>query len=80
MKSLVWKYHLQWTKPSEYFSLRWWVFHIWNEYDDWLYNGVHGFRLLGLEVNMVQGLLDKFFWKLLPVLRFFNRRPERSHS
>ena len=79
IRYLQWKYHIQWTKTSEYTSLSWWAFGIWNEYDDWLYNGVHGFRFFGLEINQVTGLLDKFFWKVLPAVRFFNRRTEMIH-
>ena len=74
---LRWKYHLAWDPPSEYVNIWNWVFCIWNEYDDWLYNGVHGFRVLGLNIGMVSGLLDRLFWKILPVVRFINRRPER---
>ncbi len=70
-------YHLDWDRPSEYAHLRWWAFHIWNEYDDWLFNGVHGLRFMGLNVGVIPTWLDKVFWKVLPVLRFFNRREER---
>ena len=89
LDKLRFKYHIRWASPSEFYftnlygkqnNLRWWAFHIWNEYDDWLFNGVHGFRLLGLEVNQVVGLLDSFFWKLLPIIRFFNRRSEWTHE
>lgn len=73
----MWKYRLHWDSPSAYKQLRWWAFGIWNEYDDWLYNGVHGFRVLGWNVDMVHGRLEKFLWRILPVIRFFNRRPER---
>lgn len=72
------KYNLAWYRPSEYKRLRWWAFGIWNEYDDWLYNGVHGFRVLGLNVGQVTGWLDRLFWKMLPAIRFFNRRPQRD--
>ena len=87
MNSLVVKYHIRFAPISDFWftnmygkqhHLAWWAFGIWNEYDDWLYNGVHGFRILGIEVNQVVGTLDKLFWKLLPIIRFFNRRPENT--
>jgi len=74
---LQWKYHLEWIPPSDCLSLRWWAFNVWNEYDDYLYNGIHGFRFLGFNIGQVNGWLDKMCWKLLPVIRFFNHRPER---
>ena len=70
-------YHLEWSRPSDYAHWRWWAFHVWNEYDDWLFNGVHGLRIFGLNIGVLPRWLDKFFWKLLPMLRFFNRRTER---
>ena len=76
----LWKYHLQWVKPNQVGGLRAWLFYVWNEYDDWLYNGIHGFRICGLEVGQVNGWLDKVCWRLLPIIRFFNRRPEWTHG
>ena len=85
---LVFKYHIRLAPISDFWftnlygkygkqhHLASWAFAIWNEYDDWLYNGVHGFRVLGFEVNQVCGWLDKMFWKLLPIIRFFNHREE----
>ena len=66
------RWHGKWESPSEFHSLRDWAFWIWNEYDDWLYNGIHGFRILGLEI----GQAPNWLWKLLPLCRFVIRRPE----
>lgn len=66
----------QWEAPSEFSSFRGWALWVWNEYDDWLYNGIHGFRVLGFEFSTETRWLDKVCWKLLPVLRLIIRRPE----
>lgn len=82
MKYWIWhiRYKLvgfkQWCKPSEFYSLRDWLLCVWNEYDDWLYNGIHGFRILGFEFETTPRWLDKLCWKLLPLIRFVNRRKE----
>ena len=76
-KQWQWKYHLQWDSPKEYTHLCWWFFHIWNEYDDWLFNGVHGIRIIGLNIGRIPHWIDKLMWKLLPIFRFINRRAER---
>lgn len=75
------RWHGCWVSPSEFYfvnlygrqnNLLAWLWWIWNEYDDWLYNGIHGFRILGLEINQAPDCL----WKLLPIIRFIVRRPE----
>ena len=78
------RWHGRWDSPSEFYftnlygkqnHLLAWVWCIWNEYDDWLYNGIHGFRILGLEI----GQAPHWLWKLLPIIRYFIHRQE-SHS
>jgi len=83
---LLAKWHVRWCSPIPNFyftnlygqqnNLGAWVWCIWNEYDDWLYNGIHGFRILGFEVNQA----PQWLWKILPILRFFLRRPERTRQ
>jgi hypothetical protein len=67
----------QWEKPSSIGSLRGWFLWAWNEYDDYLYNGIHGFRIMGFVFTCEQPVLNWLCWKLLPIFRLLNRRPER---
>jgi hypothetical protein len=66
----------QWERPSAMGDFAAWCLWAWNEYDDWLYNGIHGFRILGFEFGCENKGLNWICWRLLPVIRFFNRRPE----
>ena len=66
----------QWDSPRQFSGLRYWALGVWNEYDDWLFNGIHGFRVLGFEFSTEVRWLDRLCWKLLPILRFVIRRPE----
>ena len=66
----------RWARPKEFYDLRGWALWAWNEYDDWLYNGIHGFRILGFEFSTEVRWLDRLCWKLLPIFRFIARRPE----
>ncbi|KKL11660.1 hypothetical protein LCGC14_2543550 [marine sediment metagenome] len=64
--------------PSDFIALRYWLFWAWNEYDDWLYDGIHGFRICGHEFDTFPRWLNWASWKLLPVFRLFIRRPPRA--
>ena len=68
-----------WDPPWGYIggSLRYWMVWAWNEYDDWLYNGIHGFRLVGAEFDTYPRWLEKLSWRLLPLFRAIIRRPEQ---
>ena len=65
--------------PPKGFEVRYWLIHVWNEYDDWLYNGIHGFRVLGAEFFTQPRWLNWACWRILPLLRFFIRRPEKKN-
>ncbi len=66
-----------WDSPRG-FKFRYWLVWAWNDYDDWLYNGIHGFRLLGAEFDTAPRWLVHLCWKILPLFRYFIRRPERD--
>lgn len=81
MWKVWWMFHKvtgfrQWESPKRFKSLRGWALWCWNEYDDWLYNGIHGIRILGAEFDTEPKWISKLCWKLLPFLRFVIRRPE----
>ena len=43
-------HYLHWVKPSEIVSLRYWIFHIWCEYELWNWHiFADGLRILGFE-------------------------------
>ena len=65
----------EFLSPSGTDHLRSWFFWAWNEYDDWLYDGIHGFRICGLEFDTFPRWLSWASWKLLPIFRFFIRPP-----
>jgi hypothetical protein len=58
-----------WNSPKNFRGLRWWALWAWNEYDDWLFDGIHGFRILGFEFSAEPKWLDKLCWKVLPLIR-----------
>jgi len=59
----------QWMRPKEFRRLRWWALMAWNEYDDWLFDGIHGFRILGFEFSTEPRWLDKLCRRILPLVR-----------
>jgi len=67
-----------WESSKRYRSFRCWLVWAWNEYDDWLYNGIHGLRILGAEFDVYPRWLDRLCWRFLPIFRFFIRRKERE--
>lgn len=58
-----------WERPSEFIRLRAWALWAWNEYDDWLFDGIHGFRILGCEFDTAPRWLNRVCWKILPLIR-----------
>ncbi len=66
-----------WDPPKGY-EFRYWLICVWNVYDDWLFNGVHGFRICGAEFDTEPRWLNRICWRLLPIFRFVNRRPEEE--
>lgn len=67
---LYWKLGFQhYVRPKDCQSSRYWALWVWNEYGDWLFEGIHGFRILGLEFTTEPRWIDKACWKILPVIR-----------
>ena len=67
-----------WVLPGGY-QFRYWLLWAWNEYDDWLYDGIHGFRIIGAEFDTHPRWLERLCWRLLPLFRFFIRRPAKCY-
>ena len=68
-----------WDSPMG-FEFRYWLAWAWNQYDDWLYDGIQGFRLIGAEFGTEPRWLNRLCWWLLPVFRYFIRRPQKPES
>ena len=67
-----------WDSPKGY-EFRYWLLWVWNEYDDWLFDGIHGFRILGGDFDTQPRWLNWLCWKILPFIRRYviRRLPRR---